>query len=66
MSGFLMTRFTKLLKLPNVTAYMNSGLYVYSIALTIVLGEFKKAVRHDDIIAAISALEYVNFCEELD
>ena len=48
------------------TAYMNSGLYVYSIALTIVSGEFKKAVRHDDIIAAISALEYVNFCEELD
>ena len=45
---------------------MNSGLYVYSIALTIVSGEFKKAVRHDDIIAAISALEYVNFCEELD
>lgn len=32
------------------TAYMNSGLYVYSIALTIVSGEFKKAVRHDDII----------------
>lgn len=48
------------------TAYMNSGLYVYSIALTIVSGEFKKAVRHDDIIAAISALDYVNFCEELD
>lgn len=45
---------------------MNSGLYVYSIALTIVSGEFKKAVRHDDIIAAISAPEYVNFCEELD
>ena len=48
------------------TAYMNSGLYVYSIAMTIVSGKFKKAVRHDDIIAAISALEYVNFCEELD
>ena len=57
------------LKIDNIelnTAYMNSGLYVYSIALTIVSGEFKKAVRHDDIIAAISSLEYVNFCEELD
>ena len=48
------------------TAYMNSGLYVYSIALTIVSGEFKKAISHDDIIAAISALEYVSFCEEID
>ena len=57
------------LKIDNIelnTAYMNSGLYVYSIALTIASGEFKKAVRHDDIIAAISSLEYVNFCEELD
>lgn len=45
---------------------MNSGLYVYSIALTIVSGEFKKAVQHDDIFAAISAPGYVNFRKELD
>lgn len=57
------------LKIDNVefnAAYVNSGLYVYSIALTIVSGEFKKFVKHDDIIAAISQLEYVNFAEELD
>lgn len=48
------------------TAYVNSGLYVYSIALTIISGEFKKFVRHDDIIAAIASLEYVNYVEELD
>lgn len=48
------------------TAYLNSGLYVYSISLTIVSGNFKKFVRHDDIIAALSELEYVNCVEELD
>ena len=47
------------------TAYLNSGLYVYSIALTIVSGNFKKFVKHDDIIAALSELEYVNCVEEL-
>lgn len=48
------------------TAYLNSGLYVYSIALTIVSGNFKKFVKHDDIIAALSQLDYVNYVEELD
>ncbi|MGN1052320.1 MAG: MgtC/SapB family protein, partial [Candidatus Scatosoma sp.] len=46
------------------TAYMNSGLYVYSIALSVVSGEFKKFVKHDDVIAALSGLEYVNYVEE--
>ena len=48
------------------TAYLNSGLYVYSIALTIFSGNFKKFVKHDDIIAALSQLDYVNYVEELD
>lgn len=48
------------------TAYVNSGLYVYSIALTIISGNFKKFIKHDDIIAAIAQLEYVNYIEELD
>lgn len=48
------------------SAYVNSGLSVYSIALTIISGEFKKFVKHDDIIAAIAQLEYVNYVEELD
>ena len=38
---------------------MNSGLYVYSIALTIVSGEFKKAVRHDDIIELQGGAYYI-------
>lgn len=47
-------------------AYVNSGLYVYSIALTVISGEFKKFIKHDDLIAAISQLEYVNYVEEID
>lgn len=46
-------------------AYVNSGLFVYSVALTILTEQFKK-VSHDDVIAAISQLEYVNYVEELD
>lgn len=48
------------------TAYVNSGLYVYSIALTVISGEFKKFIKHDDLVEAISRLEYVNYVEELD
>lgn len=48
-------------------AYMNSGLYVYSIALSILpSGEKKKRISHSDYIAALSELEYVNFVEELE
>ena len=48
------------------SAYLNTGLYVYTVALTIKSGNFKKFIKHDDIIAAIQQLEYVNFVEELD
>lgn len=47
-------------------AYMNSGLYVYSIALSVTDGNKKKKLSHGDYINALSALEYVNFVEELD
>ena len=47
-------------------AYMNSGLYVYSIALSVTDGNKKKKLSHGDYIYALSALEYVNFVEELD
>ena len=47
-------------------AYLNTGLYVYTVALTIKSGDFKKFMKHDDIIAAVQQLEYVNFVEELD
>lgn len=47
-------------------AYMNSGLYVYSIALSVTGADKKKKLSHGDYINALSALEYVNFVEELD
>lgn len=48
-------------------AYMNSGLYVYSIALSMVRGKAKKdRLNHRDYVEAFSGLEYVNYVEELD
>ena len=46
-------------------AYLNSGLSVYSISLTIVSGELKKYKRHDEIIEALRSLDYVYFIGEL-
>lgn len=48
------------------TAYLNSGLYVYTVALSVVSGEFKKRASHDDVVAAISSLDYVNYAEEME
>jgi len=47
-------------------AYMNSGLYVYSIALSLAESAKKSKLNHKDYIDAFSVLEYVNFVEELD
>lgn len=46
-------------------AYLNSGLSVYSISITIVSAELKKYKRHDEIIEALRSLEYVYFIDEL-
>lgn len=46
-------------------AYINSGLSVYSISLTISLDELKKYKKHSEIIDALATLEYVNFIEEI-
>ncbi len=46
-------------------AYLNSGLSVYSISLTITSAELKKYKRHDEIIEALRSLEYVYFIAEL-
>lgn len=46
-------------------AYINSGLSVYSVAVTITSDELKKYKRHDEIIAALASLEYVSFVCEL-
>lgn len=46
-------------------AYLNSGLSVYSISITIVSAELKKYKRHDEIIEALRSLDYVYFIGEL-
>lgn len=47
------------------SAYLNSGLSVYSISLTIISPELKKYKTHTEIITAIQSLEYVNYIEEM-
>lgn len=47
------------------SAYLNSGLSVYSVSLTIISPELKKYKTHTEIISAIQSLEYVNHIEEM-
>jgi len=47
-------------------AYINSGLCVYSISVTISSSELKKYKKHSEIIEALSTLEYVNHIEEMN
>ena len=46
-------------------AYVNSGLSVYSIAVSINSAELKKYKTHKEIIEALSTLEYVYHIEEM-
>jgi len=46
-------------------SYMNSGLSVYSVALTIMSPELKKYKKHSEIIEAIGSLDYVSYIEEM-
>ncbi len=46
-------------------AYINSGLAVFSISLTITGKELKEYKSHAEIIEALSTLDYVNCIEEL-
>lgn len=46
-------------------AYANSGLSVYSIAISISSDELKKYKTHSEIISALSTLEYVSHIEEI-
>ena len=46
-------------------AYVNSGLSVYSVALSITRGELKKFKTHKEIIEALATLEYVSHIEEI-
>ncbi|MDY6399354.1 MAG: MgtC/SapB family protein [Synergistales bacterium] len=46
-------------------AYLNSGLSVYSVSITISQRDFKKYKRHRDIIEALRTLDYIHHIEEI-
>ena len=46
-------------------AYANSGLSVYSVAITINSDELKKYKTHSEIIDALKTLEYIYHVEEI-
>lgn len=46
-------------------AYANSGLSVYSVAISISSKELKKYKTHAEIIEALRTLEYINYIEEM-
>ena len=46
-------------------AYTNSGLSVYSIAISITSAELKKYKTHNEIIEALGTLDYVYHIEEI-
>ena len=46
-------------------SYINSGLSVYSVAISITSGELKKFKTHKEIIDALNTLEYVSHIEEI-
>ncbi len=46
-------------------AYINSGLSVYSVSLTIQSGELKKYKTHTEIIEALRSIEYIHHIEEM-
>lgn len=46
-------------------AYLNSGLSVYTISLTISSAELRKYKKHGEIIEALKSLDYVSYIEEM-
>ena len=46
-------------------AYANSGLYVYTVSLSIYSKELKKYKNHNEIIDALKSLDYVSYIEEI-
>ena len=46
-------------------AYLNSGLSVYSVSITINSKELKKYKKHGEIIEALRSLEYIYYIEEI-
>ena len=46
-------------------AFINSGLSVYSLRLSIESKELKKYKTHDEIIEALRSIEYIHYIEEI-
>ena len=46
-------------------AYLNLGLSVYSVSITISQRDFKKYKKHRDIIEALRSLDYIHYIEEM-
>lgn len=68
LQDFIMTIRNLGLKIDDIEsnpAYINSGLSVYSISITITGKELKKYKTHHEIIEALGTLEYVGFIEEI-
>lgn len=47
-------------------AFLNSGLSVFSVSLTILSRELQKYKKHAEIIQALQTLEYVSYIEEMN
>lgn len=48
------------------SAFINSGLSVYSLRLTIESEELKKYKTHDELIEALRSIEYIHYIEEIN
>lgn len=48
------------------TAYLNSGLSVYTVSFSISSRELKKYKKHSEIIEALRSLDYISFIEEIE
>ncbi len=48
------------------SAFVNSGLFVYSLRLSIESEELKKYKTHDELIQALRSIEYIHFIEEIN
>lgn len=46
-------------------AYVNSGLSVYTVSMTINERDFEKYKKHSDIVEALRSLDYINYIEEM-
>lgn len=46
-------------------AYLNSGLSVYSVSMTVNERDFEKYKRHSDIVEALRSVDYINYIEEI-